>query len=440
MNSVPESKEPSNVDPKPTRAEEIVDAPLHTAMDNGNKREVEFMLRRGDDPNVVNRWGDTPLHVVCRRDGDDDDSAKLLFELSRDKYKPIKIDAQNSIGDTPLHLALRFDNTRLVELLLRKGANPNLANAWRQTPLHVICSRQYTANDLAELFFKITEEIRRTVQVNAQTKLGDSPLHLALDRGHKKLAESLLRRGADPSAVNANGETPLHVIGRSWHGSSSGADDEFARMFLEICRDVGRQHFPTIIDEPDNLGNTPLHLALIHGNERTAELLLRHGADPNLTNWISGSAALHMICRRDGLEDDSLRVLNEFSQERYRPLPINLRDNFGDTPLGRAARHGNKRLCFVEPGRPRSRNDETIRVQQRLASRKISDGINFHTPSSTLTRGEGVGTPPLPSTRDAFSTLLLFSFAFSRWLELFSTSASASTTRKTIGLFPCCIV
>ncbi|KAL7303537.1 hypothetical protein TKK_0003700 [Trichogramma kaykai] len=339
MSSVPESKEPSNVDPKLTRVEERVDSPLHTAMDNGCKREVEYMLRRGDDPNAVNRWDDTPLHVVCRRDGDDDDSAKMLFELSRDIYRPIKIDAPNNIGDTPLHLALRFDNSRLVELLLRKGASPNVANHWGQTPLHVICNRQYTADDLAELFFETSEEMRRPVQINAKTTLGDSPLHLALERGHKRLAESLLRRGADPIAVNANGETPLHVVGRSWH---AGADELAKMLLLETRNDRVRR---TMIDQRDTQGNTPLHLALIHGNERTAEVLLRHGANPNLTNWISGSAALHMICRQDGLEDGSLlRLLSEFSQERYRPLRIDVQDVFGDTPLSRAMRYDNKML------------------------------------------------------------------------------------------------
>ncbi|XP_014231509.1 ankyrin-1-like [Trichogramma pretiosum] len=332
MSSVPESKEPSN-------AKEIVDSPLHTAMDNGDKRGVEFMLRRGDDPNAVNRWGDTPLHVVCRRDGDDDDSAKMLFELSRDVYRPIKIDAQNDNEDTPLHLALRFDNSRLAELLLRKGASPNAVNQWGQTPLHVICSRQYTADDLAELFFRTSEEMGRPVQVNAQTMLGDSPLHLALDKGHKRLAESLLRRGADPSAVNANGETALHVVARSWH---AGADEFAKKLFLEIRQDRVRRQ---MIDQRDTQGNTPLHLALIHGNVRTAELLLRHGANPNLTNWISGSAALHMICRQDGPEDDSLlRLLSEFSQERYRPLRIDVQDVYGDTPLSRAMRYDNRQL------------------------------------------------------------------------------------------------
>ncbi|WP_043439879.1 ankyrin repeat domain-containing protein, partial [Cupriavidus sp. HPC(L)] len=51
---------------------------------------------------------------------------------------------------------------------------------------------------------------------------------------------------------------------------------------------------PTLLRLPDRDGNSALHLAMLAGGElKTVEALLRHGADPALTN-ANGDTALHL--------------------------------------------------------------------------------------------------------------------------------------------------
>ncbi|CAB0044263.1 unnamed protein product [Trichogramma brassicae] len=67
-------------------------------------------------------------------------------------------------------------------------------------------------DDLVKVFFTICDEKHQLVQIEAQDKLGQSPLHRALYYGNKKAAELLLRRGAKQNLADENGSTPLHII------------------------------------------------------------------------------------------------------------------------------------------------------------------------------------------------------------------------------------
>ncbi|XP_014229925.1 B-cell lymphoma 3 protein-like [Trichogramma pretiosum] len=101
-------------------------------------------------------------------------------------------------GDSPLHVALAFNRKEAAELLLRNGADPNLANSKGSTLLHIICQKD---NDigLADILFEICDAKGLTVQVNSLDKLGMTPLQLAVVNLLPRIVDLLLDRGADLS-------------------------------------------------------------------------------------------------------------------------------------------------------------------------------------------------------------------------------------------------
>uniref|UniRef100_A0ABD2XC71 Uncharacterized protein n=1 Tax=Trichogramma kaykai TaxID=54128 RepID=A0ABD2XC71_9HYME len=246
---------------------ETGDTPLHLALVFGRKKTVEMLLMRDANPFVPNKDGLTPLHVVCRNFPNAHELVKMLFELSNEKYHPVQVDAQDNLGKTPLHYVLsrnhKIQNT--VRLLLENGASPNLADKEGLTPLHYIFKRRgvfyddYKEDDL-KIFFKINEAQNQTVEVNGRDKLGNTPLHLALEcvnRNFKKVVEVLLRRGADPNVANAEGSTPLHLICDKL--SVYDSNEDLVELFFKINDE---RHQPVEVNAMDNSGQTPLQIAV----------------------------------------------------------------------------------------------------------------------------------------------------------------------------------
>ncbi|CAB0036432.1 unnamed protein product [Trichogramma brassicae] len=172
--------------------------------------------------------------------------------------------------DLPLILALRLGKRRVAELLLRRGADPNLANGAGFTPLHFICSRNDP--ELVESFFEICDENRRPVKVDARSALGDTPLHLALRVGNGKAVELLLRGGADPMSLSKEGSTPLHIIIICQMGVDGDSMETFFKIYDE-------KHRVVQVDAKDMLARTPLQMAVTYVKPRNIDLLLDRGAD-----------------------------------------------------------------------------------------------------------------------------------------------------------------
>jgi ankyrin repeat protein len=100
--------------------------------------------------------------------------------------------------------------------------------------------------------------------LEAHSRDGWTPLHLAAFFGHPELAKGLLNRGAkvDARATNQMQNTPLHA-------AAAGGRIETMRLLLENGADANaRQHG----------GWTALHTAAQTGNREMLELLLAHKA------------------------------------------------------------------------------------------------------------------------------------------------------------------
>ncbi|CAB0038019.1 unnamed protein product [Trichogramma brassicae] len=104
---------------------------LQLALAHGLMITAEFLLRRGADPNIANASGETALHAVCKFPSrgpsawyyNEYDLTLMLFECSRDRYKPLRVNARNSKGKTPLELAVANHMPDALEVLLDHGAD-----------------------------------------------------------------------------------------------------------------------------------------------------------------------------------------------------------------------------------------------------------------------------------------------------------------------------
>ncbi|CAB0030033.1 unnamed protein product [Trichogramma brassicae] len=267
----------------------------------------------------------THLHAACWHGFNDVVETMLKYREDPNSREP-------ETGDSPLILVMKNDQVAVIEVLLKHGADPNLANKYGTTPLHMVCQKEEFNEDLAKRFFKGIDDRQQTVDVNAKDRFGNTPLHLALARGHRKAVALLLRRGANPNLANAEGSRPLHLICQGY-GDLEMMDTFFA-VTDYVCS-LGR------IDVRDNRQNTPLHLALRLANSKNNRMmvskLLTRGANPNLTD-AQGDTALHIVCKRQDDETALLKML--FSKElntRRQALLVDATNEEDRTPLELAA-------------------------------------------------------------------------------------------------------
>ncbi len=125
----------------------------------------------------------------------------MTASLLRDGAEP---NARNASGLTPLICAARAGQTGTIRLLVEAGADPNLSggiNGW--TPvMHAIHKNQsLSVQTLLEL----------GADVNGSGPHHESALMMAAGYGQTEMVKLLLRRGADPRARSADGETALSL-------------------------------------------------------------------------------------------------------------------------------------------------------------------------------------------------------------------------------------
>ena len=106
-------------------------------------------------------------------------------------------------GFTALGLASYFSKKEIVENLLEKGANPNIAsnNPFEVTPLHsAAASRSF---EIVNMF------LNSRADVNAQQQNGVTALHTAAHLGTLEIVKLLLEKGANRELKTEDGKTAL---------------------------------------------------------------------------------------------------------------------------------------------------------------------------------------------------------------------------------------
>jgi hypothetical protein len=140
--------------------------PLYHAVVSSRYDSVQFLLKRGADPNLQSTMGESALHFAA--DNSEHEIAKLLLEF---KANP---NLTQEDGETPLHQAVMREDRDMVTLLLMHKADPNIQN----------------------------------------TLLGRAPLHYAAEASLSNIVRELLVYGADPTIQDKEGKTPQELAHR----------------------------------------------------------------------------------------------------------------------------------------------------------------------------------------------------------------------------------
>lgn len=222
-------------------ANELGATPLWLAADNGSAAMVKRLLAAGASPEVRLPEGETPL-MTAARTGSADAVAMLVKAGANVNV------AEETRGQTALMWAVAQGHTAVVDVLLANGADVSARSASRP-----------------RMMFADSVNAAQYDQGFIWNQGGFTPLLFAARHGRIEAARSLLAAGADIDAPAPTGASPLVLASHSGEGA-------FAAFLLEEGADPSHM----------GAGYTALHAAVLRGDERLVEALLRHGADPNV--------------------------------------------------------------------------------------------------------------------------------------------------------------
>ncbi|XP_047524586.1 transient receptor potential cation channel subfamily A member 1 [Pieris napi] len=141
-------------------------SPLHYASREGHIRSLENLIKLGACINLKNNKNESPLHFAARYG-----RYHTVCQLLDSEKGTFIINESDGEGLTPLHIASREGHTRVVHLLLNRGALLHRDHNGRN-PLHLAAMSGYTQT--IELLHSVHSHL-----LDQADKDGNTPLHLA---------------------------------------------------------------------------------------------------------------------------------------------------------------------------------------------------------------------------------------------------------------------
>eukprot|EP01156_Anaeramoeba_ignava_P023185 Anaeramoba_ignava/c21382_g1_i2.p1 GENE.c21382_g1_i2~~c21382_g1_i2.p1 ORF type:complete len:634 (-),score=207.32 c21382_g1_i2:5-1906(-) len=344
--------------------EETKNSALHYAFINGNIEGVNFLIHRGIDLDLQDKYGRTVLMLAVTSKRDDVINKLLESEAN--------VNIQNNNFKTALHYCVEQNNINLTNEMLQKEGDPNIEDENKETCLHfAVMNRnlkmiellldhkaspnKQNINGMTPLHLAITQEIKKQVQimeldsnqndvqkqassleiiklliekgsaiVDTQNAEGNYPIHSCVIRKDMDLLTYLLQNKANINAGDRDGRTPLHLAALS-------SNNRIIELLVS---------FNSVVDISDitDVGSSPIHLAAENNNIEGIMFLLRNGSSINCLRQ-DRKSPLHLAAK-NGF-NDLVSLLAENGAD------VNLQDFDGNTPLHLSLKSNHERTSAL---------------------------------------------------------------------------------------------
>ncbi|PFX27903.1 Ankyrin-3 [Stylophora pistillata] len=292
---------------------------LHIAAYEGDETMIKFLQTARADANIADSHDRTPLHLAAQR------GHSGVAEFLVDKLKA-NVNLRTKDGSTLMHIAAQAGHPDTALVFLKKGVPLHMPNKDGAVCLHAAARKGHVA--------VVRALLSKGASVDTKTKDQYTALHIAVKYCKPQVVQILLGYGANVQHRGGKAEeTPLHIAARTKDG------EKVAEMLIKSGADV---------NAPSDNGETAVHVAARFGNLKILRLLINEKADA-ARRAKNGESALHHAIRAGHhlVLEELIRVLFQMKSKAVAKLVINMPTDSMETPIHECARSGNNDILIA---------------------------------------------------------------------------------------------